>query len=66
VSRKLDLVALESMVDATSLEDVLSGLAEICWGKAEHVMASYQDGELSRAWNRAGRRLNKLAEGVGV
>jgi hypothetical protein len=26
-------------------------LAQICWGKAEHVQANWQDDQLARDWN---------------
>lgn len=49
---------LETLVDATSLADVLEALAEIANGKAEHLRANWQDTQGASLWERAARRIN--------
>jgi hypothetical protein len=37
-------------------------LAQICWGKAEHVQANWQDDQLARDWNANAAMLNRFGE----
>jgi hypothetical protein len=45
------MIALEAMVDHAGLRNVVWALAHICWAKAEHVQANWQDDQLARDWN---------------
>jgi hypothetical protein len=56
------MVALEAMVDAAGLRNVVWALASICWDKAEHVQANWQDDQLARDWNANALMLNRFAE----
>jgi len=51
--------ALEELVDAHSVHDVLLDLAFICAEKADHIQANYnalgEDRALIKAWQKAGR-----------
>jgi hypothetical protein len=53
--------ALELLIDATSLSDVLQQLSEICFEKADHISASYDDQALARKWQSASNRLCVIA-----
>lgn len=48
-----EMVQLEMLVDATSLQGVLMALSEICDEKAEHVQTNWQDRGLARQWATA-------------
>ncbi len=52
--------ALEQILDATSTQDVVTGLSEICLLKAEHMRSNWQDERTAQAWERNGNRLNKI------
>jgi hypothetical protein len=59
------LDTLERLVDEHGLRAVLEALAEVCGGKAEHVLANWQDKALAKAWDRAGSTLERAAARVG-
>jgi hypothetical protein len=42
--------ALELLVDSCGLDLVLAGLANICAGKSDHILANWEDRNASRAW----------------
>jgi hypothetical protein len=48
-----DKLALEALIDRTSLQGVLMTLSEICGEKAEHVEDNWQDRALARHWRTA-------------
>ena len=50
---------LEEMIDRKSLWEVLEALHEICYAKAEHLRANWQDTEAAREWERAGEACDK-------
>jgi hypothetical protein len=56
------MIALEAMVDHAGLRNVVWALAHICWAKAEHVQANWQDDQLARDWNANAAMLNRFAE----
>ena len=49
---------LESIVDSTSIEDVVEALSQICYAKAEHVQSNWQDYVLAKVWERNAKVLN--------
>jgi hypothetical protein len=51
---------LESLVDKYSLAQVIENLAEICYGKAEHLRTNWQDEQSAKYWERNGKRLDRL------
>jgi hypothetical protein len=62
---KLDVLALESMIDTHTLHGIVYTLAAICNEKADHVR-QYADSEsLASDWNRAGDRLAIVAGRLG-
>ena len=38
------------------------GNGDICWAKAEHVQAAWQDDQLARDWDANAAMLNRFAE----
>jgi hypothetical protein len=56
------MVALEAMTDHAGLRNVVWALASICWDKAEHVQAAWQDDQLARDWNANAAMLSRFAE----
>ena len=52
---------LESMIDSTSLYDVLWSLERICLAKAEHVETNWQDKALARQWTYNAELIAKTA-----
>jgi hypothetical protein len=56
------MIALEAIVDHAGLRNVVWALAEVCWDKAEHVQANWQDDQLARDWNANAAMLNRFAE----
>ena len=56
------MIALEAMVDHAGLRNVVWAMAHICWAKAEHVQAAWQDDQLARDWNANAAMLNRFAE----
>lgn len=52
---------LETLLDQTSLSELIEMLAEICWEKGEHLRASWQDEVSATAWERAGNRLTGVS-----
>jgi hypothetical protein len=55
------LLMLESMIDSSSLADVLDSLAEIAHAKAQHIEENWQDISLARTWDGAGKRIEACA-----
>jgi hypothetical protein len=55
------MLALESMVDATSVANVLYALARICNEKADHLAANWQDDGTAAKWAEFALRLDKIA-----
>ena len=46
-----DAMALETLIDRTSVSAVLESLGEICSEKAEHIRENWQDTQLARDWD---------------
>ncbi len=57
---------LETLIDSSSLADVLETLAEIADGKAQHIAENWQDRSLAAQWNRAASRIGTCAGSVPV
>lgn len=58
-SENLDL--LESLVDKTSVSQIVEGLALICHMKAEHIATNWQDAVTAKAWVKGATWLNMVA-----
>jgi hypothetical protein len=61
-----DEATLEGLIDRYGLAAVILALAGICWGKAEHIDTTWQDRDLSRAWQRAATLLDKQIEYAAI
>ena len=55
---------LETLIDAHGLRNVLESLAIICYGKAEHLRANWQDDVAARVWESDARKIDKCAARV--
>ena len=56
--------ALEDLLDANSLDDILELLSDICHDKAEHVSSMWQDDNLSKCWIKNAEIINKMREKI--
>lgn len=52
--------ALEDMIDATSVEDLITGVEVVCREKADHIRAEWQDEALAKDWEAVARVLSKV------
>lgn len=51
---------LESLLDQTSIQQVVLMLARICNEKADHVRSNWQDDGLAKAWEKNASLLGSL------
>ncbi len=58
--------ALENTVDQSSLAEVLSGLADVCQLKADHLRANWQDDVTARNWELSGKLIAKIAAKINL
>jgi hypothetical protein len=58
------MLQLEAMVDRVGLRNVLYALERICYAKADHLRANWQDDRTAKSWSREARRLQKAADRV--
>ena len=54
-----DKVALESMVDRSSVSDVLACVYEICHEKGMHILETWRDPLCARPWFREAERIGR-------
>lgn len=47
-------LALELLIDATSLVRVVDALRMVCYAKADHLAVNWQDARSARVWSNAG------------
>lgn len=59
-----DSRTLESLIDKHNLDEVVQALADICFAKAEHLQANWQDAATAKTWNRAGKALDTASTKV--
>jgi hypothetical protein len=52
---------LESLIDSLGLEQVLTAMATVCYDKAEHIRANWQDNATAGVWDAAGRWVMALS-----
>ena len=52
---------LEAYIDANSVGDTLTVLADICREKAAHIQSAWQDEETAKVWIRQARALEYRA-----
>lgn len=55
---------LEDLIDATSLDGVLSAIADVAREKADHLRSVWQDNGMAVAWDRAAGRIEKTAQTI--
>lgn len=53
-----DSQELERIIDACGLDEVINTLADICFGKAEHLRSNWQDNNTAKLWELAGVCIN--------
>lgn len=54
-------IALEGMVDMTSVAAVLEALGNICYEKAEHLREAWQDHGAAKTWGKDGKKIHALS-----
>jgi hypothetical protein len=52
---------LEQAIDTIGLPQVLEHLANICYGKAEHLRENWQDEKSAKLWDKNANQLEKLS-----
>jgi hypothetical protein len=60
---------IEDMIDRHGLANVLDGIARICFDKADHIQANWQDAHLAGLWAAMANRLvtqSAAAAGKGL
>ena len=50
---------IESLIDSSSLANVVDALTTICYEKADHIDSNWQDHGLARMWTKAGKSIEK-------
>lgn len=51
----------EEAIDAYGLQRTLEMIGEICWEKAEHIRANWQDKTLAKSWDKASQIVLRAA-----
>ena len=59
-------LALEALVDCTSVRAVLECLAECCEAKSSHLATNWQDEDAAKLWAEVGCMVHELSCGVQV
>jgi hypothetical protein len=52
---------LEKQIDRSDLRTVVELLLEICYDKAEHLRANWQDEVSAKTWEKDAKMLDKIA-----
>lgn len=58
--RQPDKDALESLIDAYGVREVMQELATLCFEKSEHIQSNWQDKLLASVWAQRGHKINAL------
>lgn len=53
---------IEQLIDRVGLSVVLKSIAEICDGKAVHLLHNWQDKAASKTWAKRSQLINKLSD----
>lgn len=59
---KFPQLELEALIDHWGAHTVLAELADIAYGKSEHLRSNWQDEPAARLWAKLGRRLCTVAD----
>jgi hypothetical protein len=51
---------LEKLVDKHGVENVVEMLADICWGKVDHIQVNWQDEVLAKYWRKCAREIARI------
>jgi len=65
-ARNATLNELETVIDRTSLSNVLDLLADICGDKGEHLRSNWQDENTAKVWEHAGKHIARLAASLDI
>ena len=57
---------LESLIDNSSLSEVVNELTRICYAKAFHLLANWQDKGQAKEWTTAARKLESTCARISV
>lgn len=57
---------LEAIIDKASIHFTLCAIAQVCYGKSDHVATNWQDAKLAKQWDKLGEALDELAESVDM
>jgi hypothetical protein len=60
MAKSINSEELETMLDQSSLGDILAALAEIANEKADHLRSNWQDDVAAKSWERDAAKLDKL------
>jgi hypothetical protein len=52
---------LETLVDQTSVVEVLRALADVCYEKSEHIRTTWNDQILARLWERSANQIQAFS-----
>ncbi len=66
IGNRVDLDALEAMIDATSVSAVLEALAEVCSLKATHIAEAWGDYETATNWECAATSIDRVAAKISI
>lgn len=61
---EVDRQVLEGLIDRNGLSGTLADLVAVCYEKAEHLRANWQDEEAAKAWERHASRIEGLARRI--
>lgn len=61
-----ELELLEDWIDKYGLSNLLNNLATIAYEKADHILESYDDAELTGEWEAAGNEIEALADVIDL
>ena len=53
-------VALEGLIDKSSVKTVLEAITDICNAKAGHIRSNWQDEPLARSWEREANTIDRI------
>lgn len=56
-----NIAAIETAIDADSLQDVLQMVSTICWEKASHIQTNWQDTSLAKSWEKAALAIERVS-----
>ena len=61
IKRQDIATVLESLIDRHTLKNILWDLSNVCYEKANHTLANWQNKSLSRKWTHLGSTFDQLS-----